>query len=405
MLYTDGSHEISRLPCEIKSQYKLKAFLSISSDSKTLNIFGIEFRPLFVDRFISLITRFCTILFKKLSILLTRSSASEVKLSQTFPCPQGKKAENIIKSSNADIVIIEYLRLHPFNSLVRSSLPKAKILLDAHDVLSDRCRAFTHFGYPHWCYVTQSEESFLLRAYDAIVAINYRDSKLFSRLSPFTPILVAGHPASNLISNHTDSKALSVLHARKASKILFLAGGGYANLDALEILLCEILPHLSLMSQSSYELIVAGSICRNPNAQDLIHNATTLYPVTCLGLVDSLSELYESVDIACNPVRFGGGLKIKNIEALSSGLALVTSTEGSHGLPITDPQSFYVADHSEDHARHLVKLIDNPQLLSLMKQRALASANQFLNPDQVYKPLCDFIDGISVGEGNSGHSV
>ena len=49
------------------------------------------------------------------------------------------------------------------------------------------------------------------------------------------------------------------------------------------------------------------------------------------GLVEHLDAAYRDTDVVINPVRFGAGLKIKTVEALASGLPLVTTTEGARG--------------------------------------------------------------------------
>ena len=47
------------------------------------------------------------------------------------------------------------------------------------------------------------------------------------------------------------------------------------------------------------------------------------------GFIRNLNSIYEEVDIIINPVRFGAGLKIKNIEALGNGLPIGAMLETS----------------------------------------------------------------------------
>lgn len=50
------------------------------------------------------------------------------------------------------------------------------------------------------------------------------------------------------------------------------------------------------------------------------------------GLVADASAAYRLAPLAINPIRAGSGLKIKTIEALAHGRAVITSPSGAEGL-------------------------------------------------------------------------
>ena len=55
-----------------------------------------------------------------------------------------------------------------------------------------------------------------------------------------------------------------------------------------------------------------------------------------IGLVDDLDDFYRRIDIAINPMVGGTGLKIKSLEALSYGKALLATEDAMVGIPSND---------------------------------------------------------------------
>jgi glycosyltransferase involved in cell wall biosynthesis len=230
--------------------------------------------------------------------------------------------------------------------------------------------------------------------YDKVIAINQRDQLLISDLIGRSRVVLAGHPSPSLLAYSFKQSKEQIAKCNPTPRILFLASRGAANLDALQVLISHVVPSLFVLSENAFEFLIAGSICLDPFAQELV-NSSSMYPVTCLGTVESLLDLYASVDIVSNPVRFGGGLKIKNIEALAAGCALVTSSEGSYGLPVTDPPCFLAADNPDEHSHELLELITNPSLLISLRNRAAQAARLHLSPENVYKNLRTYLDSLS----------
>ncbi|MGS0685727.1 glycosyltransferase [Nakamurella sp. GG22] len=67
-----------------------------------------------------------------------------------------------------------------------------------------------------------------------------------------------------------------------------------------------------------------------------------------------------SADIFVNPVRRGAGVNIKMVEAMSAGLAVVSSETGARGMPWQDGQHLVVADDAESFTSAVQRLIDDP---------------------------------------------
>jgi len=73
------------------------------------------------------------------------------------------------------------------------------------------------------------------------------------------------------------------------------------------------------------------------------------------------------------PLRIGGGTRLKICEALAMGKAVVSTTVGAEGLPITPGVHFMQADSEQPFADAVVSLLGNPE-----RRRALAEAGRQL---------------------------
>src|SRR5262249_5996163 len=97
------------------------------------------------------------------------------------------------------------------------------------------------------------------------------------------------------------------------SRILFVGSANPINVQALEWILGAVFPHIQKKRADS-ELVVAGEVGR-----------VRRWPnwVSLLGNQDSLVDTYARAAVVRNPVKFGTGLPVKTIEALSYGKRIV----------------------------------------------------------------------------------
>jgi glycosyltransferase involved in cell wall biosynthesis len=68
------------------------------------------------------------------------------------------------------------------------------------------------------------------------------------------------------------------------------------------------------------------------------------------------------------PMRMGGGVRLKLLEALAMGKAVVTSSFGADGVPLTPGKEALFADEPERFARTCLELLDNPARRSELAQ-------------------------------------
>jgi glycosyltransferase involved in cell wall biosynthesis len=60
------------------------------------------------------------------------------------------------------------------------------------------------------------------------------------------------------------------------------------------------------------------------------------------------------------PLRIGGGTRLKIFEAMSMAKAVVSTTVGAEGLPVTPGRDIAIADEPERFAQAVVRLLRSP---------------------------------------------
>ncbi|HEY6838482.1 MAG TPA: glycosyltransferase, partial [Geobacteraceae bacterium] len=102
-----------------------------------------------------------------------------------------------------------------------------------------------------------------------------------------------------------------------------------------------------------------------------------------------LTDEYRRAAIVINPIVAGTGLKIKSVEALCHGKALVTTVNGAEGIACADEPPFVVAHDWKDFAEAVVTLLENGQRRLALQKRALNFARANFVTERVYAPLAE----------------
>jgi len=72
------------------------------------------------------------------------------------------------------------------------------------------------------------------------------------------------------------------------------------------------------------------------------------------------------------PLLSGSGTRIKIFEAMAMGKAVVSTSLGAEGLPVTHGQNILIADHPRQFAAAVVRLLRDPELAEGLGRAARA---------------------------------
>lgn len=276
-----------------------------------------------------------------------------------------------------EVVLVEYVRLAWILKSGANAIPAGCLkLIDTHDVQCERQSRFHMQGELHDIDITPAEEAVALRHGDVVIAIQGADAEKLRRLVPDRKVIVVGFPSE--IKPHAQRSNCPV-------RIGFFGSSMMPNRRAAERLIYRLFPTLRERHGAGVELQIFGGICA------VLDQANAGAGVHFGGFVDDLGAAYEDLDIIANPVDFGGGLKIKNVEALCHGRPLVTTAIGAEGLEQGAGLALWLAADDEDFIRKLDQLIGDAELRFVLGNFALDFAKQNFGEDAVFRALDEML--------------
>ncbi len=167
-----------------------------------------------------------------------------------------------------------------------------------------------------------------------------------------------GARATALVSNGVDTDFLTPMpEATEPNSLLFLGSLDWQpNRDALLYFLREILPQI----QSENPAATLRIVGRQPAAK-LRELVAGQRGVEWVGEVPDIRPHFARASVVVVPLRIGGGSRIKILESMSMGKAVVTTAIGAEGLEVVSGQHCLIADTPKDFAHCVTGLLRSPE--------------------------------------------
>jgi len=149
-------------------------------------------------------------------------------------------------------------------------------------------------------------------------------------------------------------------------ELLFVANFAYQpNLDAANWFCRKILPRVREQVPEARALLVGNDPPREVQALACEHVCVT-------GRVPSVSRYLDRAAVVVSPLRIGGGVKVKVLEALYRGKAIVSTSIGVQGLGRGARGCIEVADDADAFAACCSSLLLKPAARRALESRARA---------------------------------
>ena len=173
--------------------------------------------------------------------------------------------------------------------------------------------------------------------------------------------------------------------------ILFIGNFAYEpNVDGALYFCRDIFP-IILKAMPNVRLYLVGNA---PPSE--IRSLTSNRQIKVTGRVDSVIPFYKQAQVVVCPLRIGGGVKVKVLEALYLGKAVVSTSIGAQGLDLSNYRALTVADDESDFAEKVIQFLLHPEKRRMQEQEALDYARTLPTWDQVsdafaqlYKEIAD----------------
>ena len=202
--------------------------------------------------------------------------------------------------------------------------------------------------YMEWCRWMQYEPR-MVHTFDGVTTLTAPDQMLLQKLTGLQRVEVL--PPGVEIPR----KALAA-SGRDPCSLVFVGNLAQTPNDDAAVWLCsEIFP----MVLESFPQTTLKIIGRSPSPA-LRSIAEKSPQIRILNFVESLSEYFFQCSVFIAPLRLGGGLKIKILDALAHGIPVVTTPVGVEGISGLNSSNIRVARKGSALAAQIIELLNDP---------------------------------------------
>ena len=193
-----------------------------------------------------------------------------------------------------------------------------------------------------------------LARFDLVLAVSDVDRQTFARLYPD-----ALKTPAHVVQTGVDTNYFAPVTERppRRSHLVFTGSMDWLpNEDGMQYFVREILPRIRQVEPETTLSIIG----RSPTPA--VKRLADVAGVEVTGRVDDVRPHIADGSIYVVPLRIGGGTRLKIFEAMAMGKAVVSTTVGAEGLPVTPGHDVVIADEPVRFAQAVVHLIRDDQL-------------------------------------------
>ena len=162
----------------------------------------------------------------------------------------------------------------------------------------------------------------------------------------------------------------------------------YANFDAVDYFLREMYPIIA-SKQPTIKLLVTGK-----KYNKLIKKLPSYPNVIFTGYLDDIQSAIASSWCSLVPLRYGGGTRIKILEAMALGTPVVSTSKGAEGLRVEHNHDILIADKPQAFAHEVLRLMSSASLREKLSNNGYQTVSQYYDWKLIGQDFLDFIDQL-----------
>lgn len=296
----------------------------------------------------------------------------------------------VLQETPMDILQVEGLEMAPYG-LWSQTIPRApRLVFDAHNaeyLLQQRIfRADVRqpsrwlgalYSLLQWQRLRRYEAQVCQRA-EHVIACSPADAQALARLVPGLQATVV----PNGVDTWSYRPGLVTAAPLGEQALVFTGKMDFRpNVDAI-LWFCEQVLPLIRQVASQVHLYVVG---KNPHPR--LAPLAKQPDVTLTGYVEDVRPYIAAAAVYVVPLLTGGGTRLKVLEAMAMGKAIVSTTLGCEGIPAMSGRDLVVVNSAADWAIQVLALLDNVALREELGHSARAFVEQHFDWQMVTAPL------------------
>ncbi len=223
-------------------------------------------------------------------------------------------------------------------------------------------------------------EARICRNANLTVAVSPEDCKALEKAAPKAAIRAI--PTGVDVSYFTPNGA-----TEKPESLVFTGSmDWYPNEDGIRYFIDAVLPII----RREFPRVDVTVVGRGPSRN--LREKASKARVELTGRVADVRPYMNEAAVYIVPLRMGGGTRLKIFEALAMAKAVVSTTIGAEGLPLTDREHFLRADTPDSFATAVISLLrdkNRRRTLGLAGQRLVRGRFTWPEVGQQFSDLCE----------------
>ena len=321
---------------------------------------------------------FCRALVAVLDRALARTGLSKRRLGKparhSITVPLSPRDSQFVERhvrGRADALILDYAFLTPCIKFACG--PQTPTVVIMHDLFSAAIPDLRKVAEDRYVpEILETAEMDLLSAADLVVAIQDEEASVVRDRLPQQRVIVA--PMAVDAADHAS--------AGRPDTILFVASNTLPNADGLRWFIDNVWSRIRERRPTA-RFLVAGSVAWS--------YAPAVDGVEYLGIVADLGELYERAGVIVSPLRVGSGLKIKLVEGLGWGKAMVVTPTSVRGVEQIVEKAVLVAEAADAFAANVLGLLEDGAKRLRYAEAALHVAKTRFGREASYAEIAGYI--------------
>ncbi|MDP3988444.1 MAG: glycosyltransferase family 4 protein [Candidatus Levybacteria bacterium] len=200
---------------------------------------------------------------------------------------------------------------------------------------------------------------------------------------------IMGRADAQVVQNGVDTDEFKVESAGWRTKfkgerrILFIGDFKWVqNRDSAEWILKEIWPDIK--SKMGVKLWVVGR--RIPNSIKTLGDESVIFDESASG---PTREIFKKADVLLAPIRVGGGTSFKILEAMASGVPVVTTSLGIEGIEAENLKDVIISEDPLELAKSVIDIMENDKIYEKISKNARKLIEEKYNWESIVKKLED----------------
>jgi glycosyltransferase involved in cell wall biosynthesis len=309
--------------------------------------------------------------------------------------PVEQELINLLTEQTFDVIQVEEIYLSTYTELIRAH-SEATLVLRAHNVehaiwqgVTDQTRNWLKKAYLRLqTNRLQAFEQTHLQDFDAILPIAEADGAHFQQMGfegPVKPVPV-GLPLADypVATDHSPPKVVFHLGAMD----------WLPNQRGVSWLCKEVWPRV-LEAVPDARLALAGRSMPASYRDSVPSN------VSAYGEVADAKAFMQEGAVMVVPLHSGSGLRIKILEGMALGKAIVSTNLGANGIQAADGQELLIADSAEAFSQHIIRCLEDTPYRQTLGQRARATVARSYDLPAIADRAITFLKSLAVPEVQS----